>query len=88
MICNGCNNEAKSIRGRFINGKYVENCEQCGIITTGVKGYEKGVVAIYTDNKGNTIPVDKRGNIVEAHNNPYQNDSRGWKHAGKKKIKY
>lgn len=90
MKCNTCKKEASFIKGRFIDNKYIEwcnNCTELSLSQTGGTG-DGGVTAIYSDAKGNTFAVNKRGNIVEHHNNPYRNDPRGWKHAGKKNTKY
>ena len=43
------------------------------------------VNAIYKDEHGNEIAVNKKGNVVE---NKYKNDSRGYKRAGKKISRY
>ena len=89
MICKNCGNDAYHIVNRFIDGKLVEMCPNCSNIpTNGPKTDDRGVRAIYTNDKGHVIPVDGRGNIVDKKDNPYTNDSRGWKHAGKKNIKY
>ncbi len=90
MKCNTCKKEASLIKGKVIEGKYVEVCNNCtdiAVSTMGGNG-DGGVTAIYADQKGNTYAVNKKGNIVENHNNPYRNDARGWKYAGKKNIKY
>ena len=90
MICNSCKNDASFIKGKFINSKYVEWCNKCSEIAIGSMGGtgDGGVTAIFADEKGNTIAVNKKGNVVENYNNPYRNDARGWKYAGKKNIKY
>lgn len=78
------------IKGRFIEGKYIEYCNNCSEVSLRSMGGigDGGVTAIYADQKGNTFAVNKKGNLVEHHNNPYRNDPRGWKYSGKKNTKY
>ena len=42
-------------------------------------------VAIYSDDGGNQIAVDKKGNTTK---NKYERDSKGWKRSGKKISNY
>lgn len=65
----------------MINNKYEERCEYCDNVKFHYST-DTTITAIYTDNKGNVLPVNKNGNIV--NKNPYERDARGWKYAGKK----
>jgi len=49
--------------------------------------YSKPHIKGFFDYKGEQIPVDTKGDVVDKKDNPYENDGRGWKHAGHKNVK-
>jgi hypothetical protein len=81
MKCQNCKSSATYIKGKMINGKYEETCENCNNVKFHYS-IDGSIKAIYTDDKGNVFPVNYKGDIVDK--NPYRNDSRGWKYSGKK----
>lgn len=46
--------------------------------------YMKPQIKGFFQYKGENIPVDKNGDVVDRKDNPYENDQRGWKRAGHK----
>jgi len=86
MKCKNCNQIANHTKTIFIEGKVIEQCNNCSDIGYIASSSDNSVVAIYADKNNKPYAVNKKGNIVENHS--YKNDAKGWKTAGKKNIKY